>query len=148
MKELDSLAIEQANRRLKSIRKALPDTKVRPGWIRYMRQSLSMTLKQLATRTGLSIPTVAQAERGEAVGKVTINTLKTMAQAMDCELIYAFVPKTDLDQLMKKAALKKAAILLSTADVHMTLEDQRVNESVEKRIERLAEKLLKKGDVW
>ena len=148
MKEPDTLAIEQINRRLNSLRRAIPDATVRPGWIRYMRQALNMTLKQLAMRAGLSTPTVAQAERGEAAGKLTINTLKTMAHAMECDFVYAFVPKTDIDELMKKAALEKARRILATADVHMTLEDQRVEESPQKRIQRLADKLVKKGDVW
>ena len=113
-----------------------------------MRRSLNMTLKQLADRAGLSLPTVAQAERGEAVGRATLNTLKKMAHAMECELVYAFVPKTDIDELMKKAARAKAKRTLTSADVHMTLEDQRVEQSFDERVERLANKLLTKGDVW
>lgn len=148
MKEPDSLAIEQINRRLGVLRKIVPDARVRPGWIRYMRQALHMTLKQLAARAGVSTPTVAQAERNEAAGKLTISTLKTMAEAMQCEFVYAFVPKTDIDELMKKAAFEKAKLILATADVHMTLEDQRVDDSPQKRIQRIADKLLKKGDVW
>lgn len=148
MKHPDPLALVQVNRRLKSLRKMLPDADVRPGWIRYMRQAFNMTLSQLATRAGLSTPTVAQAERGEAAGKVTLNTLKTMAKAMDCEFVYAFVPKTDVDELMKKAALEKAVNILTSADQHMELENQRVKQSFQERVERLAEKLLKNGDVW
>ncbi|MGK5088975.1 mobile mystery protein A [Bdellovibrionota bacterium FG-2] len=148
MIKADPLAISQVNRRLRSIRKIIPDTRIRSGWIRYLRQSLNMTLKQLADRAGLSTPTVAQAERGEAAGKITISTLKTMAQAMECEFIYAFIPKTDIDDLMKEAARKKARQLLTKADTHMTLEDQRVKQSIEERINQLADKLFQKGDVW
>jgi predicted DNA-binding mobile mystery protein A len=148
MKSFDSLAIHQINRRLKSIRKVMQHTKVRAGWIRYMRQSLNMTLKILAKRTGVSISTVAQAERGEKAGNVTINTLKTMAQAMDCEFIYAFVPKTNIDTILKKEALKKAKQILSSADTHMTLENQHVEQSLEERIQKLADKLIEKGNIW
>src|SRR3989338_3414034 len=102
MKRNDSLAIAQANRRLKTLRGVISDATVRPGWISYMRRSLNMTLKQLAGRTGLSLPTVAQAERGEAAGRSTLGTLKKMAHAMECELIYAFVPKADIDQIMRQ----------------------------------------------
>jgi predicted DNA-binding mobile mystery protein A len=145
---LDPLALSQINRRLKSLRKSQKDANVRPGWIRYMRQSLGMTLKQLAGRAHLSTPTVAQAERGEAAGKVTLATLRKMAHAMECELVYAFVPKTDVDVLMKNAAQEKAKRTLTAADVHMALEDQRVTRSIEERIERLARKLVAEGDVW
>jgi predicted DNA-binding mobile mystery protein A len=148
MKELDPLAITQVNRRLNSLRNILPETNVKQGWIRYIRQALQMTLAQLAERSGLATPTVAQAERGEAQGKITLQTLKTMARAMDCEFIYAFVPKDDLDKMMRTAAREKAKRILETADLHMTLEAQRVTEPLEQRIERLADKLLKTGDVW
>ncbi len=148
MKEPDALAISQVNRRVAMLRKALPEAGVRLGWIRYMRQALGLTLKQLARRVGVTTATTAQAERGEAQGKVTIATLKMMAQAMECEFMYAFVPKSDIQDLMKEAARKKARLLLESADVHMTLEDQKVNQSLEERVERLAEKFFKKGDVW
>ena len=148
MKPPDNLAIEQVNRRLKSIRAAFRDAKVKPGWIRYMRQSLSMTLKKLAERSGVSTATVAQAERSEVVGKITIRTLKEMAKAMECEFVYAFIPKVGIDEILKKEAIKKAKQILSTADTHMTLEDQRVEQKFSDRVERLAEKLLAKGDIW
>ncbi len=148
MKPQDSLTIAQANRRLKAIRKIIPDTKVRPGWIRYIRNSLGMTLKQLAERTKLSLPSIAQAERSEAAGRISIATLKKMANAMECEFVYAFVSKTDLEEVMKHAAREKAKRTLASADVHMTLEDQRVEQSMQERIELLANKLLKKGDIW
>ncbi len=148
MTKADPLAVDQVNRRMKAIRKIIPDTRIRTGWIRYLRQSLNMTLKQLANRTNLSTPTVAQAERGEAAGKITISTLKTMAHAMECEFIYAFVPRTDIDIIMKNAAQEKAKKLLANADTHMTLEDQRVKQSIEERINRLADQLFQKGDVW
>lgn len=113
-----------------------------------MRQSLGMTLKQLAGRANLSIPTIAQAERAEVAGRMTVSTLNTMARAMGCEFVYAFVPKIDIDEMMKRAATEKAKSILATADVHMTLEDQRVEQSFEDRVQRLVAKLLKKGDVW
>ena len=148
MKELDPIALAQVTRRLKSLRKAQPDAKVRSGWIRYMRQALGMTLKQLAERSKLSTPTIAQAERGEAAGRVTLHTLKTMAHAMECELIYAFVPKIAIDDLLEKAALDKATRMLKIADVHMSLEDQQVTHAFKERVQQLATKLLRKGDVW
>jgi predicted DNA-binding mobile mystery protein A len=148
MKPKDPLAIAQINRRSKALRKVIPSATVRPGWIHFMRRSLNMTLKQLALRAGVSVPTAAQSEKGEAAGKATLGTLKKMAHAMDCELIYAFVPKTDIDKLMKQAALAKAKRTLTRADVHMTLENQQVDPAIEERIERLAHKLLEKGDIW
>ena len=107
-----------------------------------------MTLQKLAERAGVSKATVAQAERGEAKGKVTIETLNKMAQAMECEFVYAFIPKSSLRDIIKENALKKAKGLIRNADTHMALEDQRVKEDLSARTKMLAEALIEKGDVW
>ena len=148
MKRRDELAIAQLKRRTLKLQELAQATQVRPGWIAFLRRSLGMTLKQLAARAGVALPTVAQAERNEAAGRTTLATLKKMADAMDCELIYAFVQRTDVETFMMQAAREKAMRTLASADVHMTLEDQRVTESLEDRVKRLAERLLEKGDVW
>jgi predicted DNA-binding mobile mystery protein A len=113
-----------------------------------MRQALCMTLSTLAKATGLSPATVQQIEKREKVGKVTIETMRKIAAAMECEFVYAFVPKQDLSEFLKKKATTKATRIVREADVHMTLEDQRVSEDIKDRIERIAEDLLAKGDIW
>jgi predicted DNA-binding mobile mystery protein A len=148
MKLLNGLALDQINRRIEAIRIGTTQTKVQPGWIRFMREALGMTLKNLGDRTNLAIPTIQQAERNEASGSITVNRLRQMAEAMDCELVYAFVPKTPIRKALENAARAKAMRLLKVADVHMGLENQRVDRSLEKRIEQLALSLLEKGDIW
>lgn len=148
MKQIDNLALSQVERRLKPIRLAFKSAKIRPGWINYMRLAFGMTLQKLAERCKVSKATVAQAERGEAMGKVTINTLKKMAEAMECEFVYAFVPKKNIKDILREKALEKAKRILLNADTHMTLEDQRVEQDLKTRIESLAETLIAKGDVW
>ena len=49
---------------------------------------------------------------------------------------------------IKKKAHEKAREILNRADTHMALEDQKVRGDLNQRIERLAKKLLEKGDVW
>ena len=145
---MNNLRLSQIERRLKSIRASVNDTRVKPGWIHFMRQGLGMTLGNLAKRARLSISTIAQAERREAEGKVTLNTLKQIAHAMECEFIYAFVPKAEIQVLLKEKAIEKAKKILSTANTHMQLEDQQVEQSFAERVERLADQLLKRGDIW
>ena len=148
MKHQDALALSQIDRRLNTLRLAFSNAKVRPGWIHYMRQALGMTLKKLGERAGVALPTVAQAERGEAKGKITLETLKKMAEAMECEFMYAFVPNKSVKEVLTHKAFAKAKQLLKNANTHMTLEDQHVEEDEKGRIERLARRLLEKGEVW
>lgn len=145
---IDKITLKNAQKRRESLLKALSAMQVKPGWIKYTRSVLGMTLKELAERVGLALPTVAQAERRESEGKITIETLSKLAHAMECELVYAFVPKDDVTELLRKKAIEKARRTILKADSHMSLENQKVTEELQFRIEILAEKLLEKGKVW
>ena len=144
----NNIALKHAQKRRENILRVLSDMKVRPGWIKYTRSILGLTLKELGKLTGLSTPSVADAERRETLGKITLENLSKLANAMECELVYAFVPKDDIPNLLKKKAMEKARKSILKADIHMTLEDQKVQEEIESRVERLAEKLIEKGKVW
>ncbi len=148
MKAYNDLKLAQIQRRLDSLMELKDLTKVRPGWISYMRKALGMTLKNLAGILGVTIPTVAQSEKREIEGKVSLETLRKMAEAMECEFVYAFIPKRDLLVTLDKKAHEKAREIIERADTHMTLEDQKVRGKIDDRIERLARTLLEKGDVW
>lgn len=148
MKPLDKLALTQIERRLRKLRIAFSDSKVRPGWIRHMRHALGITLQKLAERTQVSKASIAQAERNESKGKITVETLKKIAAAMECEFVYAFVPKENIKSILKKKALAKSRQIIFEADTHMTLEDQRVEQDINARIEQLAITLIERGDVW
>lgn len=143
-----ALMLEQVSRRINAIREVSDQFFVRPGWIHYMRSALGMSLKVLAQKTNKSISTVAQLEKREEGGKITLESLEKIAHAMDCQLIYAFVPKDDLKTYLEEKALEKATRILLKADVHMQLEDQKVNTKMQERIQRLAQEFLDKGDIW
>ena len=148
MKRPDKLAMQQIERRLNKLATIAKDAHVRTGWIAYMRQAMFMTLSNLAKASDLSPATVQQIEKREKVGKVTIETMRKIAAAMECEFVYALVPKQELSAFLKKKASAKATRIIREADVQMTLEDQRVSEDIKDRIDRVAEDLLAKGDIW
>lgn len=145
---LNETALNQVNRRLEALRDVKDKALVRNGWINYMRTALGLTLSELGSLVSLSTASVAQAERREVDGQVSLSTLKKMAEAMDCELIYAFVPKKDIKTMVHDQAFEKARKTLGIADLHMKLEDQKVEGNEEERIERLAKKFIEKGDIW
>lgn len=145
---LNDTALAQINRRIEALRAVKDKAKVREGWIKYMRVALGLTLSDLAKLASLSTGSVAQAERREVDGQVTLSTLNKMAEAMECELVYAFIPKKDLPTLIHDKAFEKARKTLGLADLHMKLEDQKVDGDEVERIERLAKKFIEKGDIW
>lgn len=148
MKRDKSIQLGQAEKRSEVLKKLTNQVQMRTGWIEYMRAVLGLTLQDLAKRAGISKPTTAQSERREAEGKVTLETLKKMANAMECDLFYAFVPRKKIGSILMDQAIQKARSILSRADTHMSLEDQKVEESMDIRIQRLAQKLIDNGNVW
>ena len=118
------------------------------GWIRQMRLHLGMTLNKLGNACGVSTSTIAQLEKRETEGRISIETLRRAAEAMNCDFTYTFVPKTDTREFIHQRAYAKAKRILLSADLHMSLEDQRVDSDTEERIQRLKKKLINEGKVW
>lgn len=83
-----------------------------------------MTGTQLAARLGVRQPTVADLEKSEAAGTLTLERLRRAAEALDCRLVYALVPQTSLDETVSRQAEQAARRLVAPATHHMALEDQ------------------------
>lgn len=145
---MNNTILKQIDRRIEAIRSSKDKTHVREGWIKYMRQALGLTMQELAQRVGLPASNIAQAEKREVEGKITLDLLNRMAHAMDCEVVYSIVPKTDIHTFIRTKALEKARAVLTDADLHMALEDQKVTGARDERIERLAQKFIDAGDIW
>ena len=141
-------SLSQISRRLEALRSTQETSSVRGGWIKYMRLAVGMTMQDLAKALGLPTANIAQAERREAEGKVTVATLKKFAAAMECEFVYSFVPKKDLHSFIHDQALEKARLTLKQANHHMGLEGQKVSGNEDERALRLAHRFIEKGDIW
>ena len=121
------------------------------GWIRTMRSALGMSGAQLARRLNMARSQVAQAEKNELSGVVTLKTLDNMAQAMGCRVVYAIVPEHSAGDLISKQAYKRAKQIVSSADTQMALEAQTLSEDQRKfEIERIANELIRDmpSDLW
>src|SRR4051794_16398056 len=80
----------------------------RGGWIQAIRNTLGMGITQLARRLGTKAPTVVDFEKREIEGTITLNSLRRVAEAMDCSLVYALVPNTALETIVRDQAIRKA----------------------------------------
>jgi len=121
------LRLSQLDRNLSEAKKLPP----RPsgGWIASVREALGLSLAQIGQRLGASRQTVQEFERAEADDRITIGSLRRVAGAMGCDLIYTLVPKSasfaELAELAERPTRERAA-----RDVHrivhtMGLEDQK-----------------------
>lgn len=83
------------------------------GWIRGARRSLLMSTNELARRADIDTSSLARMERAEDSGRIRLVTLRRMADAMDCDLVYAFRPRERCTfseriwRIVKQYALRK-----------------------------------------
>jgi predicted DNA-binding mobile mystery protein A len=128
--------------------RAIADRPVR-GWIRAVRDSLGMNTRQLAARMGQSQSAVTQLERSEVDGRARLDSLRRAADALGCDFVYAFVPRSSLDAIVRDRALELARQDLTSIDRTMRLEAQALEESeLEQRIANYAARLVSEGRLW
>jgi len=124
------------------------------GWIKAIRGSLGLTIRQLADRVGVSHGSIAQLEKREPKKKVTLESLNNAARAMDCKVVYALVPIESgltLDDIIKKKAQEAARKILNDVAHTMRLEKQGTTEKQLKiEIDRITNELMASNDprIW
>ena len=110
------------------------------GWVCAIREAL-----------GMSHAGVRKLEAAEASDAITLASLRKLAAALDCELHYALVPRTNLPQQLHDRAEFVAKERLRPIAHSMALEDQAVNSSHNKLQLALASKELLEGsrrELW
>ena len=118
------------------------------GWIRAIRDAIGMTGAQLGRRVGNSPQGIVGLERSEAAGTIQLNTLRRAAEAIECVLVYAIVPKTSLADMVNRRAREIAQRALQRVSHSMALEDQQVDRDMELRIQTYIETALRDRDLW
>lgn len=122
-----TMARRALDRRVRSLQ-GDPGANPMRGWIRAVREALGMTAEQLGRRLGVSRQAVLSFERSEFDGRIQVSSLRRVAEALDCHLVYAFVPNTSLDDVVQQQARRIAAAELARVDQTMLLEAQRVGD--------------------
>lgn len=89
-----------------------------------------MSRTDLARRMGVAPSSVARLEASERAGTVQLDTLRRAAAELDCELVYALVPRQSLEGTVFEQAKKRATAHLATVEHTMLLEDQLPRASV------------------
>ena len=119
------LQLEQLNRKLKAFDKASNMPVPPTGWIKAVRLSLGISLKQLADKLTITKQSVREIEIREKEGSITLKSLKETANALDMQLVYALVPKDGtLDDLIDRKAKELALRIVSRTSNTMKLEEQ------------------------
>ena len=113
------------------------------GWLRTFRKALGMTLADLGRRMGSSPSAVSQLENAERQGTVTLSTLQSAADALDCELVYRLVPRRSLQAFLEREAERAARREVDRVRHTMSLEAQEISEEeIENQVEERTENLM------
>jgi predicted DNA-binding mobile mystery protein A len=121
------------------------------GWIRTVRKALGMSGAQLARRMGVTRARIAQSERAELAGGISLRSMQAAAEAMGCRFVYAFVLPETVENVIAAQARKKAQAIVDIAGKHMALEDQAVSGSrTQREVSRLTNELIYEmpSDFW
>ncbi|MBX0335345.1 mobile mystery protein A [Pontibacter sp. HSC-14F20] len=152
MRNKKKLLLEQLDRKIAPL-KVLTKTPVpEQGWIHAIRVALNMTLEQLGHKLGKTKQGIKKIEEREATGTVSLNVLKQVAEALDMQLVYGFVPKQgSMEKLVDQRAQQLARKIVLRTSQHMKLENQgNSDDRIRQAIEELAEELKRemKGTLW
>ena len=150
---MEKIVLEQYQNKVNQAVKKLDGFAMRPpeGWLRTVRKALGMTGPQLAGRLGISKVQIAKTEKREIDEGVTLQTMKKMAEAMNCRFVYAVIPHQEIEQVIKEQATKKAKARVKAADTQMAFENQALDKDKrDAQIERIVGEIMDKmpSDLW
>jgi predicted DNA-binding mobile mystery protein A len=143
--EFRKLRIAQLERALTPFIAAKETPRPQKGWIRAIREATGITVRDLASRLHRAPSVAAHLEGSEAEYRITLSSLRDAADALGCQLVYAFVPKSgSIRELAEERARTKAAENVRAVEHSMALEDQAVG-GIERKIDEETSRLLKRG---
>lgn len=117
------------------------------GWVRAIRDALGMTAAELGARIGVSHVAVVVLEQSERNGTARLETLRRAADALDCKLVYAFIPNRGLEASVRTQAERAADNDLGRVQHTMALEDQQEPIGYEAR-EDVIRQLMETRGLW
>jgi predicted DNA-binding mobile mystery protein A len=127
--ELNRLRVEQTDKNLAPFTALRGRSVPSGGWLKTIRESLGRPLRAQAERLGISAPTLLKSEVAEANDRITLGQLRKLAEGLDCELVYALVPREPLTTMVEKQAARIARRDVLGIAHSMDLEDQRPSDS-------------------
>jgi len=140
--EFRNLRLSQLDRSLAGVRSRPP----RPssGWLASVREALGLSLESVGRRLSTARQAIQRLEKYEASDRITLRNLRRVAEAMDCEVVYAIVPKSGtFAELAEKPARDQALRDVESVVHTMALEDQKP-ENTKQLIEDEAQRRLHK----
>lgn len=108
-----------------------------------------MSQRDLARRLSVSGAAVAKLEAAERAGGITLGTLQHVAEALDCTVVYALVPRTSLQDTVDREAAAAARRIIEPVATTMALERQSLEPGRDDDVvDAIASDLIARNRVW
>jgi len=123
--------------------------KPRGGWIQAVRIGLGMSSVDLARKLNVAPSTIHRLEASENAGTINLESLTKVADELGCDVVYALVPRQDLEVVVREQSLKVAKQKLGPTQMTMALEQQGLQAKIlNKLIEQKARELAQSNKLW
>jgi predicted DNA-binding mobile mystery protein A len=143
-KDFRELRLGQLARTLSAFEEARKEARPHCGWLRAVREGFGLTLENVGKKLGQSRRRIQEFEDAEANDRITLHSLRRVAAAMDCELVYAIVPKSGtIREVVERRARAQAEEDVRDVEHTMALENQAVG-NVEELIDKETRRRLKR----
>jgi len=137
------LRLRQLDESLSAFVAARKEARPQRGWLRAVREALDLSLEDLGRTLGISRSHVRWFETAEERERITLAKLRLVAEAMDCEVVYAVIPKTgSFTELAERRARAQATEDVLDVEHNMALENQAAG-NVKQLIEEETKRRLK-----
>ena len=107
--EFRNLRLKQLDRTLERFHAVAKTPRPQKGWLRAIREAMGISASEVARTLKTSRQLPVQLEKAEAEDRITLKSLRTAANALGCDLVYALVPRTNtLRDLVEERARAQA----------------------------------------
>ncbi len=94
--------------------RALRPFRPSPGWITATRRAIGLSSDTLADRIGITRAAVVKLAYRETTEEISLKSLRMMAEALDCTLVYALVPRQPFEERARQRAAERADAMLAS----------------------------------
>ena len=104
-----------------------------------------MTTSQLAKRMDITQPSVSAMEKNEARGAISLSKLQKAAEAINCELVYALVPREPIQVSLERQVRQVVWQRIKRTAHTMALEEQAVPDAhLQAQVEEMVQQAMTK----
>jgi predicted DNA-binding mobile mystery protein A len=140
-RQLRAQQIDRMVQPLRSIKLPRPPK----GWIRALREAMDVSSGELAQRLQANRSLASQQEKAEVDDRITLRSLRACADALDCDLVYAFVPRgATIEETLAARARAAASHTVRRVEHSMALEDQ-ASGNVEQAVDAQSRRVRQSG---